>query len=101
VWNDTTQSDPVWDLPIYEDFYRAVRTINQELPPSRRLRVLLGDPPIDWRNIHTFSDLGPWLSEPDPVAADLVRPEVLATGRRALVIYETDICGDTSHHRRE
>src|SRR5215470_3222491 len=47
---------PVWrdifgwgfDTPIYEQFFRTVRAVNRTLAPARRLRVLLGDPLVDW-----------------------------------------------------
>ena len=42
IWQNTTQAHTIWDRPIYEDFYRAVRAINATLPSERRLRVLLG-----------------------------------------------------------
>jgi Haem-binding uptake, Tiki superfamily, ChaN len=48
VWQDTTQISGVWDRPMYRDFFRAVRDLNLSLPQNRRLRVLLGDPPVDW-----------------------------------------------------
>ena len=48
VWQDTTAATTIWDVPIYEEFFRAVRAVNATLRPERRLRVLLGDPPIDW-----------------------------------------------------
>jgi hypothetical protein len=48
VWQNTTQVEWEWDLPIYEEFFRTVRAVNGPLPPERRLRVLLADPPIDW-----------------------------------------------------
>jgi hypothetical protein len=48
VWQDTTQISGVWDRPIYEDFFRAVRAVNASLPRERQLRVLLGDLPVDW-----------------------------------------------------
>ena len=53
VWMDTTQPDAIWDSPIYEEFFRAVREVNSRLPRERRLRVLLGDPPIDWDVVKT------------------------------------------------
>jgi hypothetical protein len=34
--------------PIYPEFFATVRAVNQTLPATRRLRVLLGDPPLDW-----------------------------------------------------
>jgi hypothetical protein len=48
--------------------------------------VLLGDPPVDWDSVHALADLRPWLNR-DAHAAAIIRREVLAKGRRALVIY--------------
>jgi hypothetical protein len=86
VWQNTTQLHTIWDKPIYEEFFHAVRAINAELPPARRLRVLLGDPPIDWNNIHSAADLRKdWGRSRYP--AEVTKREVLAHDRRALVIY--------------
>jgi hypothetical protein len=38
VWQDTTQVEYEWDRPIYEEFFRTVRTVNASLPRSRQLR---------------------------------------------------------------
>src|SRR5438477_9312668 len=86
VWQDTTQVEYTWDLPIYEQFFQAVRDVNSSLPGSRKLRVLLGDPPIEWENVHSLDDLKRWLNR-DSVAAEVVRRAVLAKGRSALIIY--------------
>jgi hypothetical protein len=85
VWQDTTQPMQLWDAPIYEAFFRAVRAVNTSLPKERQLRVLLGDPPIQWDNVRTASDYGTW--DRDGYPADLIRREVVAKGRKALVIY--------------
>jgi hypothetical protein len=85
VWQDTTQPDTNWDPPIYEELFRAVRAVNASLPKERQLRVLVGDPPIDWAVIRTAKDYGPWDRDGHP--AGLIRTEVLAKGRKALVIY--------------
>src|SRR5512140_2703953 len=91
VWQNTTQPHSIWDAPIYEEFYRAVRAVNASLPKERQLRVLLGDPPIDWERIHTLEDIRQWMANPlldrDHYPADLIRREVLAKQRRALVVY--------------
>lgn len=88
VWQDTTQPNPVWDSPIYEEFYRVVRTLNATLPPERQLRVLLGDPPIDWSTVRNREDLvKQWEGQRNEYPADLIRREVLAKGRRALIVY--------------
>jgi uncharacterized iron-regulated protein len=50
VWQDTTQVG-VWDSPLYAHFFAVVREVNLKLPDVQRLRVLAGDPAIDWTNI--------------------------------------------------
>lgn len=94
AWQDTTAPNPLWDSPIYEEFFRAVREVNRSLSPDRQLRVLLGDPPIDWATVRTHGDVARWPPLRDTHAADLVAREVLSQNRRALVIY-----GD-GHFRR-
>lgn len=87
VWQDTTVGTPVWERPIYEDFFRAVRALNAALSAERRLRVLLGDAPIDWDRVRRREDLQKWSSEKDRYAGNLIKREVLAKHRRVLVIY--------------
>ncbi len=91
IWQDTTQVEYEWDLPIYEDFFRAVRKANASLPRARRLRVLLGDPPMNWENVHSLQDLQNAMGDRDGYALYVLRREVLAKGRRALVIYGDSI----------
>jgi len=86
VWQDTTQAHGIWDVPIYEDFFRSVRAVNATLPAARRLRVLLGDPPVDWKAVRTREDLRR-LPDRSSHPADVLIREALARGRRALVIY--------------
>ena len=87
VWQNTTQPFATFDLPIYEEFFRAVRAVNATHPLESQLRVVLGDPPIDWAKIHTREEAFSWLAGRDSHPADLISREVLAKGRRALVIY--------------
>ena len=56
VWRDTTQVSGIFTLPIYEEMLRAVRNVNLTLAPERRLRVWLGDPPIDWDAVTSPAD---------------------------------------------
>ena len=81
VWQDTTQRGTVWDRPIYEAFYRAVRDVNATLPVERQLRVLLGDPPIDWE-APARSTL-----RTDDFPVSVIQREVIAKNRPALVIF--------------
>lgn len=70
-----------------EEFLRAVRTVNASLPEAKRLRVIAGDPPIDWDNITSGQDLRRWIELRDSYPADIIRRQVLDRGRKALVIY--------------
>jgi hypothetical protein len=88
VWQNTTQISGVWDRPIYEEFFRAVRAVNTSLPAERQLRVVLGDPPVDWDKIlQGKEDLGRWVRDRDRHAVEVIRREVITKQRRALVIY--------------
>ena len=88
VWRNTTQSPrQTWDAPVYEQFYRTVRAVNRARPAGRQIRVLLGDPPIDWAAITDGSGIGAVLAQRNAHAASVVEQQVLAKGRRALLCY--------------
>src|SRR5215217_4326573 len=70
-----------------ESFFRAFRDVNATLPPKRQLRVLLGDPPIEWERVRTPQDHYKWMEQRDTFPADLIEREVLAKGRRGLLTY--------------
>jgi len=76
TWRDTMKAGPIWDVLIYEEFFRAVRAVNAGLPQDRRLRVLLTDPPIEWENVHTPQNWIAWNSRGVVAVANLVRSEV-------------------------
>lgn len=94
VWRRTTQDSGVWNAPEYEEFFRAVRQANRGKPPDERVRVLLGDPPIDWRRIRsrncprrrTPTCLDYWIERRNTHFAGIVLRRVLARGRRALLV---------------
>jgi hypothetical protein len=87
VWQDATMPHGANDYPINEEFFRVIRTLNATLPPDRRLRVLLGEPPIDWDNVRTRDDHSKWLAMRDAFPAALIQTELIAKQRRALVVY--------------
>jgi hypothetical protein len=86
LWRNTTVLTGVWNAPIYQRFFADLRDVNQALPRSRRLRVLAGDPPIDWGKIHNLEEATPFLGARDSYFASLVEKEVLAKGRKALIV---------------
>ena len=87
IWLDTTQAQPGCDTPQPEEMLRSIRAVNSSLPRDRRVRVLLGDPPIRWENVQTKADHRKWIEMRETFPADVVRREVLAKGRKALLVY--------------
>jgi hypothetical protein len=88
AWHNTTQPLTQWDLSIYEEFYRAVRVVNASLPNDRKLRILLGDPPVDQDDPRrTIPEQVREFGSRDIFPASVVQREVVAKHRRALLIY--------------
>jgi hypothetical protein len=78
-----------------EQFYPLVRALNQKLPPQRRLRVLAGDPPIDWDQIKSMDDVIRLVHRDQGIASVMER-EVLSKHRKALMLFG----GHASHAQR-
>ncbi|BCF95195.1 hypothetical protein [Paraburkholderia largidicola] len=90
AWQNTTQPHDVWDRPVFEGLFREVREVNTSLPKDRQIRILLGDPPIDWSKISSAEDLVEARNaagDRDSWPVRIIQREVLAKRRRALVIY--------------
>jgi hypothetical protein len=85
VWQDTTQVG-AWDAPMYARFFSSLRTANAHRPPSRRIRVLLGDPPIDWGGVRTSAQTERYLAGREAFMARVIERDVIAEGERAVVI---------------
>ena len=91
VWRNTTQSPGgTWDQPVYEQFFRSVRAINWTRRPGKQIRVLAGDPPIDWSKIKNRRELQGFDLQRDAHAASVIRKQVLDRGHRALICYGSD-----------
>ena len=84
AWLNTTVPN---QISADVELFRLVRRINAKRPADRRLRLLLGDPPIDWSKVQTRADHFTWLAQRDSYPAALVQTQVLARGRKALIIY--------------
>ena len=84
IWEDTTIVSGVWTAPMYEGMLADIRALNESLPPSRRVRVLLGDPPIDWSVVRgpADEDMNDWR---DAHFAWVVEEQVMKKHRRALI----------------
>ena len=87
VWRNTTMPTGVWDSPIYEEFIRAVRSVNASLRQDKRIRLVAGDPPIDWSAVTSPEQFAPFLERRDETAYTAIEKESLQKRRKALVIY--------------
>ncbi|MDQ6733539.1 MAG: ChaN family lipoprotein, partial [Nitrospirota bacterium] len=86
VWDDTTRSvDLTWNSPVYEQFFDAVRSVNNGLAWAKRIRVVLADAPIDWTAVKTKKDLSRFEQQRSRTLADAVNAGI-AKGRRLLVV---------------
>jgi uncharacterized protein (TIGR03435 family) len=86
VWQESTQVQFVLDPPLYTEILPAIRDVNAKLPQPK-LRVLLGDPPIDWAVVKTPADHRRWIEQREIFPANLIRREVLTKKRRALLVF--------------
>ena len=84
IWENTTVVSGVWQLPMYEEILADIRAFNLALPEKQRIRVLLGDPPIDWNLVQgpADEDMNDWR---DAHFAWVTEREVIKKGRKALL----------------
>lgn len=87
VWRNTTQS-MCSQSAFFEQFFPLVRAINQKLPRTKRLRVLAGDPPIDWDKVKTSEEARKFLDR-GPSIVSVMEKEVLSRHRKALMLFGT------------
>ncbi|QNI33732.1 hypothetical protein H7849_07370 [Alloacidobacterium dinghuense] len=86
VWTDTVGWNPTVMSVGYPYFFAQVRAVNEGLPLAERIHVWLGEPPVDWSTIKTLADL-PLSQQRDQHPAELIKTQILAKGKKALVIY--------------
>jgi hypothetical protein len=87
VWRNTTQSMCGYS-GFYEQLFPLVRAINQNLPMTKRLRVLACDPPIDWDKVKTSEEANKFVDR-DASIASVMEKEVLSKHRKALMLFGT------------
>jgi hypothetical protein len=91
VWSECIggAGNRVFESPVYPAFFHAVRS-SRKRRRSESPRVLLGDPPFDWdafrRRSAGVAELARALRRRDEFFAEVVERNVLALGRRALLL---------------
>lgn len=57
VWRESTQSPGrLGEIPVYFALLQKIRNINLTIPAEKKIRVVGGDPSIDWKAINTWDD---------------------------------------------
>lgn len=86
IWENNTQGPLLTtSAPMYADVLHAVRAVNAGRPAVRRVRVLLGDPGVEWRTV-TRDELWEIHKRRGDRMRELARDSVLARGRRGLIL---------------
>jgi hypothetical protein len=89
VWSDTVGWYPTVTYAGSINIYSTIREVNAKLPPDKRIKVWLGEPPIDWTVIKAKDDFAALEKLRDSHPAELVTREILAKNKKALMIYGT------------
>lgn len=89
-WRDTTVSpQQTWDAPVYFRLLSAIRALNVARPRRRPVRVLLGDPPVDWSAVRSPEDVVPLIERRNDSMAEVVERQLLDRGRRGFFLAGT------------
>ncbi len=88
VWRDTGQSphEP-WNSPLYEQLLAVIREGNSSLAAEDKVRVIAGDPAIDWANIKSREDYGAARIHRDPYVAELAMEQAFELDQRVLILF--------------
>jgi hypothetical protein len=72
--------------PVYASFYQMVRETNLTRTGKHQMRIVCGDPYIDWEKVKHREDIAPYLGNRDQWYTQVVKDEVLAKHHHALLI---------------
>jgi hypothetical protein len=72
--------------PVYGSLYQTVRETNIRRKGKHQMRVVCGDPYIDWDRVKDREDIAPFLDNRDQWYTQVVKEEVLAKDHRALLV---------------
>jgi hypothetical protein len=84
IWRETAVP-LTWNSPLYAQVFETLRDINAAHLCPHPVRILLGDPPLDWSKVQTAREYEPF-TDRDGHYADVVEREVLARQHRAFLI---------------
>ncbi|MFC0268728.1 hypothetical protein [Kushneria aurantia] len=76
----------LWSAPVYVRFFERIRALNRRRAPHSPLRVVLAEPPVDWRHLDAEAFAAAH-REREARYVECIEREVLGRGRRALLIF--------------
>ena len=87
VWTNVAGAIPALMSAHYAHFFFQVRQTNLSLPPEERIRIWLGEPPINWSEIKTRDEFNDSWGSREQHSAGVITKNILALNKKALVIY--------------
>ncbi|HEU4664372.1 MAG TPA: hypothetical protein VFS55_10115 [Dokdonella sp.] len=84
AWRETAVPF-AWNSPVYAAFYAAARDVNLSHRCAHPLRIVLGDPPLDWAKIDSARALSAY-ADRDAALVATVEREVLAKRRTGWLV---------------
>jgi len=88
VWRESTQcTGRFGEAHVYFELLKKIRTVNLSLPEKNKIRVLGGDPPIDWKTIRLLEDYNKSNSQRDIYPASLAIEYGINRSMKVLVLY--------------
>ena len=101
VWTETPGWIPGPTRLGYINFFVAVRAANTRLAPERRIKVWLGEPKVDWSKINSVEELRPYIAQRDDNYVRIIRDEIIARKKKALLIIGTGHIFGTAYLRNK
>jgi hypothetical protein len=87
-WRNSTQAHSTnFEKPVYSKLLATIRLINLTLPKSKKIRVLAGDPSINWGKINSINDYFRAISQRDVLPAKLAIRYGIDSSKKVLLIY--------------
>lgn len=87
AWINTDAPDLWGRLTLMPAFYEAVRAMNEHLEPTRRIRVIGGNEPIDWSKVQTQEDVARYPYKSNWAAHVIMEHYAPEPSRKLFVIY--------------
>ncbi len=88
IWRESTQCiGRFGEALIYFELLKKIRDVNALLPKNKKIRVLGGDPSIDWQLIKTQEDYFKIIANRDTLPAELAIDYGINQSKKVLLIY--------------